>query len=102
MGRFRRRNAHGPYSATVRALGNVPVITACFRVWLEVLRNPIGKPVPIRVESLDFFIPVSDGEGTGSVASGLWMPRNPAFQTQKPGGCHGNKNALMTSLTSRR
>ena len=55
-------------------------LSAALRWFRHAVHEQSGREVPFDLQSWPLVVTVSDGEGTGRVAAGIWKPRDPDFQ----------------------
>jgi len=58
----------------------LPSIESSLRCLRRAIQEQAKREVPFDLSSWPLVVTVSDGEGTGSVAVGIWMPREPQFR----------------------
>ena len=57
-----------------------PAIEEALLWFRRTLLDHPPREMPFELQNWPFIVTISDGEGTGSVAVALWMPREPQFQ----------------------
>ena len=65
-----------------QGVGITPAIEAALQFFRRLLADQPQREMPLSHDFRNFVVTVSDGEGSGSVAVGIWLPRVSHFQPQ--------------------